>query len=91
MILPPTVGEAKGLLLAHLQEHYAFYGERTGLLTARKHIGWYVQDLVGGEDFRGRMNALLTLNAQYQAVADFFDELAMDYSHVPYVSEHVEV
>ena len=91
MILPPTVDEAKGLLLAHLQEHYAFYGERTGLLTARKHIGWYVQDLVGGEDFRGRMNVLLTLNAQYQAVADFFDELAMDYSHVPYVSEHVEV
>ena len=36
------------------------------------------------------MNALLTLDAQYQAVADFFDELATDYSHVPYMNDHAD-
>ena len=36
----------------HLDEHYAFYGECTGVRTARKHIGWYVAALPGGEPFR---------------------------------------
>ena len=83
----PTVTEAKSVLLEHLIDHYAFYGERTGLLTARKHIGWYVSDLTGGELFRQRMNTLLSTQEQYQAVADFFDELASDYTLLPYVNE----
>ncbi|TDR30889.1 tRNA dihydrouridine synthase DusB [Hydromonas duriensis] len=85
-LLPaPTVIEAKHLLLAHLQEHYDFYGERTGMLTARKHIGWYVQNIMGGLDFRRRMNDLNTLDAQYQSVADFFDELAVHHERLPYL------
>ena len=44
----------------HLDEHYAFYGEFMGVRTARKHIGWYVRDLAGGEAFRQRMNRLET-------------------------------
>lgn len=27
----------------HLEEHYAFYGEYTGVRTARKHIAWYTR------------------------------------------------
>jgi tRNA-dihydrouridine synthase B len=40
--------------------------------TARKHIGWYVQDLPGGEDFRQRMNLLESTAEQLAAVDDFF-------------------
>ena len=29
----------------HLEDHYAFYGEFTGVRTARKHIGWYTRGL----------------------------------------------
>lgn len=83
-ILPPTVSEAKTVLLEHLLEHYAFYGEHVGMLTARKHIGWYVKNLIGGEAFRGQMNVLQTVQAQHQSVADFFDEMAVGYSHLPY-------
>ena len=82
---PPTVIEAKELLLTHLSEHYEFYGDRTGLLTARKHIGWYVQNLIGGDAFRRRMNGLLTLDEQHRSVGDFFDELSVDYQHLPYM------
>ena len=86
LINPPTVAEAKSVLLAHLQHHYDFYGEFMGVRTARKHIGWYVTPLRGGEAFRQRMNALDETTMQLQAVADFFDELAELYEYLSYDS-----
>jgi tRNA-dihydrouridine synthase B len=38
----------------HLLDHYALYGEATGVRSARKHIGWAVKALPGGEAFRAR-------------------------------------
>ena len=75
-LAPPLVAEVKRLLLDHLQDHYALYGEFTGVRTARKHIGWYVKTLPEGEAFRGRMNLLESGAAQLLAVADYFDGLA---------------
>jgi tRNA-dihydrouridine synthase B len=75
-LAPPLVAEVKRLLLAHLQDHYALYGEFTGVRTARKHIGWYVKALPGGEAFRTRMNLIDDSAAQWAAVGDYFDQLA---------------
>jgi tRNA-dihydrouridine synthase B len=69
---PPLVTEVRALMNEHLQAHYAFYGEFMGLRTARKHIGWYVRDLSGGEEFRQRMNRLETCEEQLAAVDAFF-------------------
>jgi tRNA-dihydrouridine synthase B len=55
----------------HLPSHYAFYGDYLGVRTARKHIGWYVQDLPGGEEFRQRMNLLESTATQLAAVDEF--------------------
>ncbi|MFO1322584.1 MAG: tRNA dihydrouridine synthase DusB [Burkholderiales bacterium] len=73
---PPTVAEARTLIVQHLLDHYSFYGEDTGLRTARKHLGWYTEDLEGGEAFRRAMCAAPTTAAQLAAVASFFDEMA---------------
>lgn len=74
MHLPaPYVTEVRALMQAHLQAHYAFYGEYLGVRTARKHIGWYVRDLTGGEPFRQRMNLLESCTEQLDAVGQFFD------------------
>lgn len=70
---PPLVSEVRGLMERHLLEHYAFYGEFMGVRTARKHIGWYVQDLVDGEAFRQQMNQLESCEEQLAAVKMFFD------------------
>ncbi len=70
---PPLVSEVSQLLDRHLREHYAFYGEFMGLRTARKHIGWYVEDLVDGEAFRQKMNLLDNCEDQLNAVKMFFD------------------
>lgn len=42
---PPSYGELRSMLLDHLEDHYQFYGEYTGVRSARKHIGWYLADL----------------------------------------------
>ena len=68
----PQVEEVRGLMNEHLPAHYAFYGEYVGVRTARKHIGWYVQDLPGGEEFRQRMNLLESTAEQLAAVDEFF-------------------
>lgn len=69
----PLVSEVSRLMDEHLRAHYAFYGEFLGVRTARKHIGWYVQDLVGGEAFRQQMNLLTSCEEQLDAVKMFFD------------------
>ena len=74
-LAPPLVAEVKRLLLDHLLDHYTLYGEFTGVRSARKHIGWYVKTLPGGEAFRARMNLLEDGKAQLRAVDDFFDAL----------------
>ena len=69
----PYVDEVRKLMDEHLQAHYAFYGEFLGVRTARKHIGWYVRDLAGGEAFRQHMNTLESTAEQLRAVDRFFD------------------
>jgi tRNA-dihydrouridine synthase B len=69
----PLVSEVAALMDEHLRAHFAFYGDCLGVRTARKHIGWYVRDLAGGEDFRQRMNLLEDCEQQLAAVNDFFE------------------
>jgi tRNA-dihydrouridine synthase B len=72
LLAPPRVEEVRALMNEHLPAHYAFYGEFLGVRTARKHIGWYVEDLPGGEAFRQHMNRLESTAEQLAAVDAFF-------------------
>ena len=40
-LAPPARAEVRDIMLAHLNELYAFYGEHAGVRVARKHLGWY--------------------------------------------------
>jgi tRNA-dihydrouridine synthase B len=86
-LAPPLVVEVQRLLIEHLQDHYALYGEYTGVRSARKHIGWYVKSLPGGAVFRARMNELDDARAQLGAVADFFDELGASMDRLPVAAD----
>ena len=83
LLAPPLVLEVRRALLAHLQDHYGLYGEFTGVRSARKHIGWYVRDLPGGDAFRARMNGIDSAPLQWQLVADYFEELADGHECLP--------
>jgi tRNA-dihydrouridine synthase B len=82
-LAPPLVADVKRMSLAHLQDHYSLYGDFLGVRTARKHIGWYVKHLPGGEAFRCAMNLLDDCAAQMQAVTDYFETLAITMDRIP--------
>ena len=44
---PPLLrAEVRDIILAHLDSLYLFYGEETGVRIARKHLGWYCEQLL---------------------------------------------
>ena len=77
-LAPPSYGEMRELLLEHLDDHYRFYGEHTGVRTARKHIGWYLEGLPDADSFRDRMNLIDNTRDQWRAVSEWFLALSND-------------
>ena len=69
------MADAAAWLAEHLHDHYALYGEHVGVRSARKHIGWAVRALPGGEAFRAEMNRIDDCAAQVRAVSDWFERL----------------
>jgi tRNA-dihydrouridine synthase B len=80
----PEVLQAKDWLIEHLHDHYSLYGEYTGVRTARKHIGWAVRSLPGGEQFRDEMNLLDSSQAQLRRLSGWFGELADRHRYLPH-------
>jgi len=73
---PPAAPEIGALLREHLEGLYDLYGAEQGARVARKHIGWTVRELPGGEAFRGEVVRIDNADAQYSAVNDYFATLA---------------
>jgi len=82
---PPEVEEIHRVLVAHLEDLYAFYGEHTGVRVARKHISWYTKGLAGSAAFRHGMNQLQTCAEQLAAVNEFFAELSARGRRLQYI------
>ncbi len=66
------------ILLHHVSALHEFYGEHMGLRIARKHVGWYLNDLPFGDIFKKQFNKienaalqLLTLNDKFNHSAYF--------------------
>ena len=80
---PPSTAQVRHWLVAHLHDHYALYGEDTGVRSARKHIGWALRGLPGGAEFRDLMNGIETCAEQVAAVREWFDSLAERHPQLP--------
>ncbi len=87
LLAAPQVGEIRQLMLDHLQDHYALYGEYAGVLSARKHVGWYVKNLPDARAFCDRLNALDACQQQLDAVAGYFDELGERFDRLPMIRQ----
>ena len=75
-LAPPTPREMAAVLVEHLDGLYDLYGDEQGTRVARKHIGWTVRELPGGESLRSRVNGMTDAKAQRAAVNDYFERLA---------------
>jgi tRNA-dihydrouridine synthase B len=85
----PDVAEIREVLVAHLNDLYAFYGKERGTRVARKHISWYTKGLRNSAVFRARMNTLETSEMQLAAVAQFFDGLLAHSERLEYDEQEV--
>jgi tRNA-dihydrouridine synthase B len=72
---PPSLGEIRDILLGHLSELHAFYGEPAGVRIARKHLGWYAKDRPENAAFRDVVNRADTADEQLRLARDYFDSL----------------
>ncbi|HWJ01205.1 MAG TPA: tRNA dihydrouridine synthase DusB [Burkholderiales bacterium] len=73
---PAAPAEIRAVLLEHLEALYQLYGEEQGTRVARKHIGWTVRALPGGDEFRCAAVRIESAAAQHSAVNDYFSRLA---------------
>jgi tRNA-dihydrouridine synthase B len=73
---PPRAREIGEVLVEHLDGLYDLYGDEQGTRVARKHIGWTVRELPGGEGLRAAVNGMTVAHAQRAAVNDYFERLA---------------
>ncbi len=70
---PPTYRELQSCLLEHLEDHYRFYGEFTGVRTARKHIGWYLASMPSTETLLACINQTNNTSDQTRALEQWFE------------------
>ena len=82
-LAPPNTVEVASWLGEHLLDHYGLYGEASGVRSARKHIGWALRELPGGEAFRAEMNLIEDCAAQWAAVTGWFAQLAQQHQRLP--------
>ena len=75
-LLPePALAEVRDILLGHLEHLHAFYGERSGVRIARKHLGWYAKDRPENAAFRAVVNQAETASEQLALTRAYFDAL----------------
>jgi tRNA-dihydrouridine synthase B len=72
---PPTAGEIREVLVAHLAELYQFYGRETGVKVARKHIAWYTRGLERSAELRAAANRAESDEEQLAEVERFFRQI----------------
>jgi len=75
-LAPPAPREMGAVLVEHLDGLYDLYGDEQGTRVARKHIGWAVRELPGGDGLRAAVNGMTAAEAQRTAVNDYFERLA---------------
>ena len=76
-LLPePEPAEVATILLGHLEQLYAFYGELQGVRIARKHLGWYAKDRPENAAFRQVVNRAESADTQLCLTREYFAALA---------------
>jgi tRNA-dihydrouridine synthase B len=66
--------EFSDVMLRHLSKIHAFYGEKTGTLIARKHLGWYCGNLPFGGQLRSDLMRATSRSQQMDLVSLYFEE-----------------
>ena len=72
----PSIEEVRDIMLAHLRDLHAFYGEEAGVRVARKHIDWYAKGRPAGHAFRHAVMQAEDAQTQLASARAYFDAVA---------------
>jgi tRNA-dihydrouridine synthase B len=72
LISPPGNKEICQILTDHIMNLHLFYGEESGVRIARKHIGWYIKNNQGADQFRKQINQIDDAGTQLELITKFF-------------------
>lgn len=72
----PSIEEVRDIMLAHLRDLHAFYGEGTGVRVARKHIDWYAKGRASERAVRHAVMQATDARSQLEHARAYFDALA---------------
>lgn len=74
---PPPLDNrvVRDTILGHLGDLYQFYGERTGVRVARKHLTWYCAGFDDSQSFRSRVVRADSASEQVRLTREFFRRL----------------
>jgi tRNA-dihydrouridine synthase B len=72
----PSFTEVRDIMLAHLRDLHAFYGEEAGVRVARKHIDWYAKSRASAPALRQAVMQATDASIQIERVQAYFDALA---------------
>lgn len=70
----PPLETQREIVLEHFEDMLHHYGEHTGLLMARKHMGWYSKGLRNSAEFRVAVNQATTSIEVKALTEKFFDQ-----------------
>ncbi|MBS0287151.1 MAG: tRNA dihydrouridine synthase DusB [Proteobacteria bacterium] len=68
----PHVAVIRDIMINHMKNLYAFYGEDRGVLVARKHVSWYSKGQRHGGAFRHAFNKITNAQEQLDSANEFF-------------------
>ncbi|OYZ38496.1 MAG: tRNA dihydrouridine synthase DusB [Alphaproteobacteria bacterium 16-39-46] len=74
----PSLKDQKDIILEHLEQTLAHYGEETGILLMRKHLGWYSKGLPNSTEFRVQINASQTLQEVLSCLNQYYTSIEID-------------
>lgn len=68
----PSMQQKRETILEHYEELLSNYGERTGIVMARKHLSWYTASMHGAADFRSQINKMNDPKKVIEMICEFF-------------------
>jgi len=71
-IAEPSHEIKKNIIIEHYEEMLSYYGIQTGVMMARKHIGWYSAGMHGSAEFRANVNRSTDPKQIIELIENFF-------------------
>jgi tRNA-dihydrouridine synthase B len=78
----PPIEEIRTIILNHLHELYSLYGKQQGVRIARKHIGWYLDNMHGSIQFRKIVFSVADADSQFNMVRNYLQDAELKMENV---------